>query len=186
MKAKVVDIEVDAHDGPQLVDGDQVEGDSGQPPLDDSPPQVVQWTPEEAGHLAVAVFNFGILVWGPEWAAHPSETEGWNYHFARLLDMWLPKGAGGYAETGAGILLVGNGFATMAARRAPLIKAGPKPLWSRPPQGPRPPQPPPQKPSEPAAAAPASSPPVASGDNVYHLPSNLTAALKGSEETQVL
>ena len=53
------------------------------------------WTPEEAGQLVCAIFNLGILVYGAEWAAKPQETAGWNISLAQLLDVYMPRGAGG-------------------------------------------------------------------------------------------
>jgi hypothetical protein len=87
------------------------------------------WTPEEATALVCALWNLGILLYGPEWAADPRETIGWNITVAQLLDIYVPKGVGGMVQLGTGILMIGNGLMMMAARRAPLIRRGPRPLW---------------------------------------------------------
>jgi hypothetical protein len=92
------------------------------------------WTPDEATALVCALWNLGILLYGPEWAADPRETYGWNITVAQLLDIYVPKGVGGAVQLGAGMLMIGNGIMMMAARRAPIIRRGPRPLWVKQPE----------------------------------------------------
>jgi len=126
------------------------------------------WTPEEATQLICAIWNFGIILYGPEWAADPRETLGWNFHAAQLLDHVLPKGTGGYVELGAGLIMVGNGLAMMGLRRRDIIAAGPKPIWVKPKATQEPGAPPP-------GPAPAPSPSVGSnGKAGYKIPKDLT------------
>ncbi len=87
------------------------------------------WTPEEATALVCALWNLGILIYGPEWAADPRETIGWNITVAQLLDIYVPKGVGGTVQLGAGMLMIGNGIMMMAARRTEIIRRGPRPIW---------------------------------------------------------
>lgn len=130
------------------------------------------WTPEEATALVCALWNLGTLLYGPEWAADPRETYGWNITVAQLLDVYVPKGVGGMVQLGAGILMIGSGVMMMAARRAPLIQRGPRPLWvKRPePDGAAAPS------TRPSPSAPASRP--ASGGR-YEMPKDLVPPTNG-------
>jgi hypothetical protein len=88
------------------------------------------WTPEEATALVCAVWNLGILMYGPKWAADPRETLGWNASVAQLLDIYVPKGVGGAVQIGAGLLMIGNGLMYMVMRRWEVIKH-PEPIWAK-------------------------------------------------------
>jgi hypothetical protein len=156
-----VEFEVDAHGGetpytePETPEPAEAEAEVAQAAF-----VAIGWTPEEATQLICALWNFGMLVWGPEWAAHPQETAGWNLQAAQLLDHVLPKGTGGYVELGAGLIMVGNGLAMMAVRRVPIIQRGPRPMWVRAPA------PPPEAPETPP------TPPPTQGKK-YRIPSEL-------------
>jgi hypothetical protein len=89
------------------------------------------WTAQEAAAMISAVYNVGVLVWGPEWASHPLEFRASGTMLAPQLDMWMPKSAGGnYATLGIGLLAVAGELAGATARRWPLLKRGPQPLWT--------------------------------------------------------
>lgn len=88
------------------------------------------WTPQEAAALCSAVFNVGVLLYGEKWAAHPAEFQASGTLLAPTLDRWLPKGSGGgLATMGLGLVSVAGELAAAGARRWPLIKAGPRPIW---------------------------------------------------------
>jgi hypothetical protein len=96
---------------------------------------VASWTPEEAVALCLALFNVGVLVWGPEWAAHPAEFRASGATLPPVLDRWLPKGAGaGLVSIGLGLAVVAGEMAGAGVRRWPLIRRGPRPLWATTPQ----------------------------------------------------
>jgi hypothetical protein len=126
------EFEVDSHGAQSEYEEPSAGAGAQQPETPDVPPAVAaSWTPEEATQLICAIWNFGMLIYGPEWAAHPAETAGWNISAAQLLDQFLPKGTGGFVELGAGLIMVGNGLAMMGVRRVPIIQRGPKPMWVR-------------------------------------------------------
>jgi len=131
------------------------------------------WTPEEATSLVCALWNLGILIYGPEWAADPRETLGWNITVAQLLDIYVPKGTGGMVQLGAGILMIGNGLMMMAARRTDIIRRGPRPLWLKASESQRAPGPSPQAPS----AAPATR--AANNGGRYEMPTELVPPSNG-------
>lgn len=130
-----IEFEVDEHQGVPLAAVEPGDGEAQPDELEQlTAGAVLNWTPEEAGQFFCSLFNIGMLLYGPEWAAHPQETAGWNIYLAQLLDQVLPKGMGGAAELGVGLIMVGNGLAMMALRRWPLIQRGPRPMWAKPPQ----------------------------------------------------
>lgn len=162
------DFEVDAH-GAQSSEPEDPEQTPAPSDVEDVERDLVNmgWTPEEATQLICAIWNFGMLVWGPEWAAHPAETAGWNISMAQLLDQFLPKGTGGFVQLGAGLIMVGNGIAMMGVRRIPLIQRGPRPMWVRKPAADA---------AEQVAQQPAPNPsrPSSNGsDGTYRLPRDL-------------
>jgi hypothetical protein len=165
------EFEVDAHG----VQSDQADDPEAQPTPEEAVGAVavaMGWTPEEASQLICAIWNMGILLYGPEWAAHPNETAGWDISAAQLLDEFLPKGTGGFVQLGAGLMMVGNGLAMMAVRRVPIIRRGPRPLWQRKNEQPAPPPPTDAEHQryEPDPPAPAAS----NGDGAgYHFPRGL-------------
>jgi hypothetical protein len=131
---------------------------------DVTPAIVIGWTPEEATALVCALWNLGILIYGPEWTADPRETIGWNIAVAQLLDMYVPKDTGGMVQTGAGLLMIGNGVMMMGARRFEIIKRGPRPIWVRK-----------AAPNVEAEVPPAPRPsaPASNGSGTYHMPADL-------------
>lgn len=170
MSSAAAEFEVDEH-GAETIDLEDEQGAQAASPVDEAPPlDALSWTPEEATALVCALWNLGIIIYGPEWAANPVETQGWNISVAQLLDIYVPKGVGGAVQLGAGMLMIGNGVMMMAARRAPIIQRGPRPLWvKREPSGP-----------QPAAQAPAPAAP-ANRDNAggrYEMPKDLVPPAK--------
>jgi hypothetical protein len=157
------EFEVDGHGVQSLHDEPAAGSATAVENIEPAPVIVVGWTPQEATQLICALWNFGMLVWGPEWAAHPAETEGWNISAAQLLDATIPKGTGGFVELGAGLIMVGNGLAMMTARRVPIIQRGPRPMWARRP---------PADPDAPTEAAPTPTP-KPSGGGSYKMPADL-------------
>jgi hypothetical protein len=159
--------EVDPHG---VVSDQPDEPDSPQPDAQEAAvAQVVAmgWTPDEATALVCALWNLGILLYGPEWAADPRETIGWNITVAQMLDIYVPKGVGGAVQLGAGMLMIGNGIMMMAARRAPILRRGPRPLWQT--------QPAPDAPvstGQPQGAPPPASKPANTGGR-YEMPKDL-------------
>lgn len=122
---------------------------------------VMQWTPEEASALLSALFNIGVLVYGTDWAAHPMEFRASGIMAAPLLDRFVPKAVGGPVQTGVGLIAVAGELAGATARRWPIIKRGPRPVWqARPGQAqaaPEAAQPAPPPAAEPAAATSAAN-----------------------------
>ena len=174
-----VEFHVDDHGAPRLSGEDK---EPAAVPGVEPPEQAILpgalWTPEEAGQLVCAVFNLGILVYGPEWAARPEETSGWNISLAQLLDVYMPRGSGGYVELGAGLFMVGSGLAMMTVNRVPLIKRGPRPLWVKKPDA----QPQPTDGNRPPAAAPAAAKEPAPPDgSAYRIPRDLAASIPASD-----
>jgi hypothetical protein len=157
------EFDVDSHGAESLHPEPAAAAQTPDEPTDVAPVIVVGWTPEEATQLICALWNFGMIIYGPEWAAHPAETQGWNISAAQLLDQFLPKGVGGFVELGAGLIMVGNGLAMMGLRRIPIIKAGPKPMWVR-------------RPASDVEAEVAPAPPAApspNGGGKYRMPADL-------------
>lgn len=173
------EFEVEAH-GAQSQHAEEPEQPAGGESPNDAPepvPAIMGWTPEEATQLICAIWNFGMLVYGPEWAADPRETLGWNFHAAQLLDHVLPKGTGGYVELGTGLIMVGNGLAMMGVRRIDIIRSGPKPMWGAKPKATQEPG------TSPPGPVPAPSSSSANGTGHYKMPRDLaptdTDPLKG-------
>jgi hypothetical protein len=157
------EFEVDAHG----VESDHVEDPESQANAQEAAVQSVValgWTPEEATALVCALWNLGILLYGPEWAADPRETYGWNITVAQLLDIYVPKGVGGAVQLGAGMLMIGNGIVMMAARRTEIIRRGPRPIWVKQPE----------REAPVSTGQPVSTPPKASGDGRYVMPKDIT------------
>lgn len=156
-----VEIEVDPH-----------HADTGDAPRDENPPVAPEleleptplgWTPEQAGQFVCSLWNIGCLIYGPNWAADPRETAGWDAYCAQLLDQVLPRGMGGAMELGVGLVMVGNGLAMMTMRRWQIIKAGPRPIWVR-----EQAQPQPEESAPPTAPSP--STPVERERGPYRIP----------------
>lgn len=126
----------------------------------------VGWSPEQAGQFVVGLWNIGCVLYGPEWAADPRETAGWDYYCAQLLDQVLPRGQGGAVEMGVGLVMVGQGLMTMTMHRWPLIKRGPRPLWVRE----NAPQQQPQQPPSPDTVPPPPAPTSVNGEGPYQNP----------------
>lgn len=157
------EFEVDAHGAESLHD-EAATGAAETPESPDVAPVIaIGWTPEEAAQLIAALWNFGMIIYGPDWATQPWETSGWDISAAQLLDQYVPKEAGGLVSLGAGLIMVGNGLAMMAVRRIPIIQRGPRPMFAR-----KPP------PDVDAAAPPQQTAPStpARGDS-YHMPADL-------------
>ena len=166
MSVDAAEFEVDEH----YSESSHPEDPEHAPPQEQEPPSPIElgWTPEEATALVCALWNLGILLYGPEWTADPRETVGWNTSLAQLLDLWVPKDTGGYVQVGAGLLMIGNGVMMMAARRTEIIRRGPRPLWARKPQA--------EGEAAPAAAptpAPAAAPRRDNGNGSYTIPNDL-------------
>jgi len=160
------EFEVDGH-GTESGHVDPVTPEDVDPEVAAGVSVIMGWTPQEASQLICAMWNLGILIYGPEWAAHPSETSGWDISAAQLLDQFLPKGTGGMVELGAGLFMVGNGLAMMAVNRIPIIKRGPRPLWVK------------KEPVEQAPGGPPPAPaprPAENGTGGYKLPRDLAPA----------
>jgi len=153
------------------------EGQEAPPPDDVATAQPVLvdlWTPQEAAALLSAVFNVGVLFYGERWAAQPAEFQASGLLLAPTLDRYLPKAAGGgLATMGLGLVSVAGEMAAATARRWPLIKAGPRPVWI-PRQQPE--QAPPDRPTAAAAEptpAPAPAASASSSTSSYKMPADL-------------
>lgn len=144
-----VEIEVDPHHA-ETENASPADGVTTEPELELSV-LPVGWTPEQAGQFICSIWNIGCIIYGPNWAADPRETAGWDSYCAQLLDQVLPRGMGGAVELGVGLVMIGNGLAMMTMRRWQIIKAGPKPIWVRE-------QPPPQ--AETTGSANGAAPPA--------------------------
>ena len=161
-------------------------GEAGQPNLagegeeaptpEDAQAEAVQvpdlWKPEEAAALFSAVFNVGVLIYGKDWTSDPAEFRASGTLMAPYLDQWMPKSAGGgYATMGVGLLACAGELAGATARRWPILKRGPRPVWV-----------PPRKAGDAAepGPAPAQSEPgaPASGTAGYKLPKDLVRVVK--------
>lgn len=130
-EAEGVEFEVGEGGSPKLTP----EGEDAPPPSSEvSGPQaalvVSNWTPEEAAAMLSALFNIGVMVYGPEWVSHPAEFRASGTMAAPLLDRYVPKQAGGIVTTGAGLFAVSGEMAGAMARRYPIIKRGPRPVWA--------------------------------------------------------
>jgi hypothetical protein len=164
--AATAEFEVDAH-GAESVHDEPTPGTPEQPESPEVAPVIaIGWTPEEAGQLIASLWNFGMIIYGPDWATQPWETAGWDIAAAQLLDQYIPKGTGGLVQLGAGLIMVGNGLAMMGVRRIPIIQRGPRPMFAR------------RKPAPDvdAGSAPTSPPPAAqnaNGGGSYHMPADL-------------
>jgi hypothetical protein len=129
--AATAEFEVDAH-GAESVHDEPTQGTPEQAESPEvAPVIVIGWTPQEAGQLIASLWNFGMIIYGPDWATQPWETAGWDIAAAQLLDQYVPKGSGGMVQLGAGLIMVGNGLAMMGVRRIPIIKRGPRPMFAR-------------------------------------------------------
>lgn len=142
------------------------------PPPDDAGAAAVPvpdlWSPEEAAALFSAVFNVGVLIYGREWAADPAEFRASGTLLAPHLDQWMPKSAGGgYAQLGVGLLACAGELAGATARRWPIIKRGPRPVWVPPSRAKGAAEPGAPAQAEPGAPAPDG------GTTTYRLPKDL-------------
>jgi len=159
------EFEVDAHGAESAHEEPAARATEAPETPDVTPPIVTGWTPEEATSLVCALWNLGILFYGPEWAADPRETLGWNGAVAQLLDTYVPKDTGGMVQTGAGLLMIGNGVVMMGARRYEIIRRGPRPMWVR--------KPAPDVDAEAQVTPPAPPPAAANGSGKYRMPADL-------------
>ena len=161
-------------------------GEAGQPNLagegeeaptpEDAQGPVIQvpdlWSPDEAAALLSAVFNVGVLIYGREWASDPAEFRASGTLLAPHFDAWMPKSAGGgYATMGVGLLACAGELAGATARRWPILKRGPRPVWVPPSKAGGASQPGPA-PAQPEPGAPAS------GTAGYKLPRDLVHVVK--------
>lgn len=135
----------------------------------DVAPVIVGWTPQEAAQLIAALWNFGMIIYGPDWATQPWETAGWDISAAQLLDQYVPKGAGGFVQLVAGLIMVGNGLAMMGVRRIPIIQRGPRPMFARRPA------------AVDAEVTPAPAPPTSTPNSSgkYHMPTDIAPKADG-------
>lgn len=160
------------------------EGQEAPPPDDVAAPQPVVvdlWTPQEAAALCSAVFNVGVLIYGPGWTAHPAEFQASGTLLAPTLDRYMPKGGGGgLATMGLGLISVAGELSAATVRRWPMIKAGPQPIWiPKEETGPQQPTP------APAAEQPATpAPPSSSG--TYKMPADLVAVVEQGAQASAL
>lgn len=160
------EFEVDEHGAESAADEPTAGAPESAAPTEVTPPIALGWTPEEATALVCALWNLGVLFYGPEWTADPRETLGWNGAVAQLLDTYVPKDTGGMVQTGAGLLMIGNGVVMMGARRYEIIRRGPRPMWVR--------KPAPDIDATPQAPPPPPTPaPDASGNGHYRMPADL-------------
>lgn len=171
MTGEAIGIEVEEAGQPNL------EGEGQESTTPQAPPDglavVAGWTPEEASALFSAVFNVGVLIYGPEWASHPAEFRASGAMSVGMLDKYVPKVAGGPVTTGLGLLAVAGELVGAGVRRRAIIKRGPKPIWQ--------PQPKagegeagPVGPSPATAETPSPSPPPAADNGrAYRMPPDL-------------
>jgi hypothetical protein len=132
------------------------------------------------------VFNVGVLLYGPGWTAHPAEFQASGTLLAPTLDRYLPKAAGGgLATMGLGLVSVAGEMAAATARRWPLIKAGPQPIWIPRQQAdqPAPERPPAADEPTPAPAAAASA---SSSTSSYKMPADLVTVVERGAQASAL